>query len=136
FTVFRTATGTVIFFVVVIKLFGADHFMDVFSPFVWQWMLLYGAVIVVGGQLCWFKGLKTTTASDVSLASSFSPVAGILAAYLILSEVPTIAQYIGGAVIICGIVLNQIGIARKLPKTDTIMVAKSTKEMEVGFKGV
>ncbi|AOX01136.1 hypothetical protein BJP34_18320 [Moorena producens PAL-8-15-08-1] len=136
FTVFRTATGTVIFFVVVIKLFGVGHFMNAFSPFVWQWMILYGAVIVVGGQLCWFKGLKTTTASDVSLASSFSPVAGILAAYLILSEVPTIAQYIGGAVIICGIVLNQIGISRKLPKTDTLIVRASTKEMQVGFKGV
>ncbi|NEQ87614.1 MAG: EamA family transporter, partial [Moorea sp. SIO2I5] len=57
-------------------------------------------------------------------------------AYLILSEVPTIAQYIGGAVIICGIVLNQIGISRKLPKTNTLIVKESMKEMEVGFKGV
>ncbi len=138
FTVFRTATGTVIFFVVVIKLFGAMHFIDVFSPFVWQWMLIYGAVIVVGGQLAWFKGLKTTNAADVSLASSISPVAGILAAYLILGEVPTMAQYIGGGVIILGILLNQMGVSRQAKDTKTVSTAVEQKDrdMEVGFKGI
>ncbi|MEB3829947.1 DMT family transporter [Phormidium sp. CCY1219] len=113
FTIFRTGTGLVVFFVIVFKLFGPSHFMDVFAPFVWQWMILYGALIVVGGQLCWFQGLKKTGASDVSLASSFSPIAGILAAYLILGEVPTLPQYIGGSIIILGIILNQIGVQKK-----------------------
>ena len=138
FTVFRTAIGTLIFFVVVIKLFGARHFIDVFSPFVWQWMLIYGAVIVVGGQLAWFKGLKSTNAADVSLASSISPVAGILAAYFILGEVPTIAQYIGGSVIIIGIILNQIGVSRQGMDTNirNKEVEEKNKDMEVGFKGI
>lgn len=138
FSIYRMAMATLVFFVVVLMLFEPNHFMDVFSPFLWRWMLIYGMVIVVGGQLCWFRGLKTTGAGDVSLASSFSPIAGILAAYFILGEAPTMAQYIGGAVIIGGIVLNQIGMFRKMPQTVTPPPGNSEKEadMEVGFKGV
>ncbi|MGB7444974.1 MAG: DMT family transporter [Coleofasciculaceae cyanobacterium] len=138
FSIYRMAMASLLFFAVVIKLFEPSHFADVFSPFLWQWMLFYGMVIVVGGQLCWFTGLKTTGASDVSLASSFSPIAGILAAYLLLGEEPTVAQYIGGSVVIVGIVLNQIGVFRKTAQTTTPPQVSPAKEMdmEVGFKGV
>ena len=138
FTIFRTALGTVVFCVTALKIYGPMHFIDAFSPLLWQWMLLYGAVIVVGGQLCWFMGLKQTSASEVSLANSFSPVAGILAAFLILGEAPTFAQYIGGGVIICGIVLNQIGVSRMPVKTPTAPQVSPAKEMDmdVGFKGI
>ena len=131
FTIFRTAVGTLIFFSLTARLYGISHFMDVFAPILWQWMLLYGVVIVVGGQLAWFKGLKTTEAADVSLVSSISPVAGIVFAFLILGEVPTMAHYIGGGVIILGIILNQIGATRQRDSVDA-------KEMEdkVGFKGI
>jgi drug/metabolite transporter (DMT)-like permease len=83
-------------------------------------------------------GLKSSGASDVSLASSFSPIAGILAAYLILGEAPTMAQYIGGSLIIVGILLNQIGAVRLAAQTVPVPVSDSAKEMdlEVGFKGV
>lgn len=138
FTIFRTSMGVFIFSAIVLKLFGPSHFMDVFSPFLWQWMLFYGALILVGGQLCWFMGLKSAGAPDVSLASSFSPIAGILAAYFILGDAPTMAQYIGGSLIIVGIVLNQIGAVRLAAKTVSVPVSDSAKEMdlEVGFKGV
>lgn len=138
FSLFRMALGTVVFFTVALRLYGVVHFADVFSPFLWQWMAIYSVVIIVGGQLCWFTGLKTTDASDVSLASAFSPLAGILAAYLILGESPTMAQYIGGSVIICGIILNQIGVARMPRQLPTAPQISSDKEqdMEVGFKGI
>jgi drug/metabolite transporter (DMT)-like permease len=137
FSTIRTAVGTVVFFIVVLILYTPTHFIDVFSPFLWQWMLAYGTIIVVGGQLCWFNGLKAAGAADVSLASSFSPIAGILAAYFILSEAPTMAQYIGGSVILLGIVLNQMGVFRSSATTaqPTVSPAKEM-DMEVGFKGV
>ena len=118
FSIFRTALGTVIFFFIALILYGKDHFMDVFSPFLWKWMLVYGAVIVVLGQLFWLKGLRATTVSESSLAGSFTPVVSILAAYLVLGEVPTLAQYIGGSVIIFGIFLTQVGVltSSRLPK--------------------
>ncbi|MEM1369220.1 MAG: DMT family transporter, partial [Cyanobacteria bacterium P01_H01_bin.15] len=102
FNVYRMLVGTVVFFVIVLILFEPSHLMDVTSPFLWRWMLLYSAVIVVGGQLAWFTGLKQSTASEISLATAFTPIAGVLAAFLILGEVPTTAQYIGGAVILVG----------------------------------
>ena len=137
FSTFRMLVGTVVFFVVVLKLYGPVHFVDVFSPFLWQWMLIYSAVIVVGGQLSWFMGLKQSTASEVSLANSFSPIAGILGAYLILGEVPNTAQYIGGSLILLGIILGQIGISRMDAKSAARMMPSAiAMDMEVGFKGV
>lgn len=133
FTVVRTTLGTFIFFVAALYFYGSHHFADVVSPFLWQWMLVYGTVIIALGQLFWFRGLKNSTPSKVSLASSFSPIAGIIAAYLILGETPTLPQYIGGGIVIAGIVVSQLGILRKnlgaTPKIQDI-------DTGVGFKGV
>ena len=137
FSVFRTAIATVVFFVAAIYFFSPQHFMDIFSPFLWQWMLIYSAVIVVLGQLAWFTGLKNSTPSDVSLVSSFTPVAGILAAYLILGEAPTLAQYIGGGIVLCGIFLNQFGIQRQsklqVNNSEEVLLEVIDKP---GFKGM
>ena len=136
FSVFRMAVGTVVFFMTVVMVYGPSHFMDVASPFLWQWMLFYGAVIVVGGQFFWFNGLKRSNASEVSLATAFNPIAGILAAYFLLGEVPTTAQYIGGAVILMGIVLNQIGVSR-LNVTVAPQISTNPETSEaISFKGV
>ena|ERR687885_1036524 len=138
FSIVRTVIGTVVFFAIALTLYGPVHFIDVFSPVLWQWMLLYSAIIVVVGQLCWLTGLKRTSASEVSLANSFNPIVGILAAYFILAEVPTLAQYIGGVVILGGIALNQIGVVRQGATTPVVPQLSPAKEidMEVGFKGL
>lgn len=136
FNVFRMVMGTIVFFAATIVLYGPNHFMDVTSPFLWQWMLLYSAVIVVGGQLAWFSGLKQSTASEISLATAFNPIAGVLAAYLILGELPTLAQYIGGAVILGGIVLNQIGVQRLNVAVPKQQPAPKDMSESITFKGV
>ncbi|MDJ0599467.1 MAG: DMT family transporter [Crocosphaera sp.] len=131
FNVIKTALGTVIFFVIALFIYGKDHFMDISSPLLWQWMIVYGTIIVVVGQLCWFAGLKRTNASEVSLANSFNPIAGVLAAFLILGETPTAAQYIGGLVILLGIICNQIGIVQQNNLSEDNHISSS-----VGFKGL
>ncbi len=136
FNVYRMLVGTIVFFVIVLVLFEPSHFMDVTSPFLWRWMLLYSAVIVVGGQLAWFTGLKQSTASEISLAAAFTPIVGVLAAYLILGEVPTFAQYVGGAVIIIGILLNQIGVQRLNKTTLTPPPPPAVMSEKVLYKGV
>ncbi|WP_330204369.1 DMT family transporter [Cyanobacterium sp. Dongsha4] len=130
FCIFRTLVGTIAFFVAAIILYGFSHFAHVTSPFLWQWMLIYSAVIVVIGQLAWFQGLKLTTANEVSWANAFNPIAGILGAYFILGESPTTAQYLGGIVIILGIILNQWGLHSQ-------NITYDIKEMEetISFKG-
>ncbi len=139
FSVFRTAVGTVVFFALAIYLFGAEHFQDAFSPFLWKWMLVYGTVIVVAGQLCWFKGIATTNASQISRANSFVPVAGVIFAVLLLGESPNMAVLVGGAIIVLGIVVAQLGpvverrvAARGAPTTDEAVHL----EGGVNFKGV
>jgi drug/metabolite transporter (DMT)-like permease len=140
FTIFRTAVGTVVFFFLAMFLYGQHHFVEVFSPFLWRWMLLYSVVIVVLGQSFWFRGLKLSTVSVAYLIGSFTPIAGILAAYFILDEVPTQPQYIGGSLIIVGILISQVGIMRQTLRhtaTDTINSTQVQQvEADMGFKGI
>lgn len=140
YSIFRTALGTVIFFLIALVVYGSDHFANVLSPFLWQWMFLYGGLIVVIGQSFWIKGLKTSTVSMASLVSSFSPIVGILAAYLILGEAPTRPQYIGGSLILVGLFLSQVGIWRQTSSIASSKVsstqAQQQAETGMGFKGI
>ena len=141
FMVGRTAISTIVFGVTAAILFGPEHFMDVASPFLWQWMLIYGGILVMGGQLAWFAGLRSSTASEISLASSFGPIAGILSAFLILGVLPTTAQYIGGSVILLGIIVTQYEQLQKAKrdrqKLDPEPEPCPVKlDIEAGYKGI
>lgn len=141
FNLVKIVISTIVFLVVALQLFGSHHFIDAFSPLLWKWMLLYGAVIVVGGQLCWYAGLKRTNAGEIAIASSFYPIAGVIAAYLIVGEAPTIAQYIGGLVILMGITLSGVGVAQQTKKVTTISQVMSAqqeiaRETKIGFRGI
>jgi drug/metabolite transporter (DMT)-like permease len=135
--IFRTALGTLVFFLAALVLYGDRHFMGVFSPFLWQWMLVYGFVIVVLGQSFWTRGLRASTVSTASIASSVTPIVSVVAAYWILNEAPTQAQYIGGSVILTGLFLNQIGIRQATQSSDrSPQVEPMNIETGMGFKGI
>ncbi len=136
----RTGLGTIVFFCLALWMYGPNHFMGVLSPFLWQWMLLYGTIIVVVGQSLWNAGLRHSSIATVSIVGAFTPVVGILAAYFILDEVPTRAQYIGGIIILIGLVLGQVGIkirtARLENKRVNSIERKHDVEARMGFKGI
>ncbi|PSB59434.1 DMT family transporter [Chamaesiphon polymorphus] len=136
----RTGLGTIVYFGLALWMYGFDHFMGVLSPFLWQWMLLYGTVIVVIGQSLWNIGFRNSSIATASLVSSFAPIVGILAAYLILGEVPTEAQYIGGIVILLGLFLGQVGMRAKTDRLKSIGVNSIETEQEIegkmGFRGI
>ncbi|MGF1569661.1 MAG: DMT family transporter [Nodosilinea sp.] len=134
FNLVRTALGTVVFFIAVIVLYNPHHFQDAFSPFVWRWMLGYGLIIVAGGQLTWFQGLRTSQTAEVALANALNPLVGILAAWLILAEAPTRAQYIGGAVVLVGIALTLWGSLQPSVPKGPISPPEAASGM--GFKGI
>ncbi|XWK90376.1 MAG: DMT family transporter [Phormidium sp.] len=138
YTIYRNILGTVIFFLLAIWLYGPNHFAEVFSPFLWQWMLIYAAIIVVIGQLCWLAGLKNATSSELNLANLLNPIAAIIMAFLILGEVPTSAQYLGGSLLFIGLILGFIGNLYEA-KTNRELAKLSPREgMEkaIGFRGV
>jgi drug/metabolite transporter (DMT)-like permease len=136
FSVFRNVVGSIIFLIVVLIMLGPGHFMDLFRPVLWGWMALYGSIIVVGGQICWFSGIKRVTPADISLASAFSPIAGVIFAFLILGEIPMIAQIIGGAIILCGIGVGLAG-DLKFPQREAKRTRSvKSKDKPKAFTGV
>ena len=117
FSVYRNLLGAIFFLAIGLYLFGIEHFADVFSPVLWGWMVLYGGIVVACGQLAWFAGIKRVGPADIATASSFSPVAGVLFAGLILGEVPMPAQLIGGGIILSGIAIALWGELRGEART-------------------
>jgi drug/metabolite transporter (DMT)-like permease len=137
YNIVRTGLGTIIFFFVALGLYGRDHFAGVLSPFLWEWMLLYGTIIVVVGQSFWNAGLRTSSIAIATIIGSFTPIVGILAAYLILGEGVGTAQYIGGSVILLSLVLSQVGINNRIDcrKTVGCIVTEQSVASRIGFKG-
>ena len=131
--IFRTAIGTVVFAVIVIKLFGIIHFADAFQPFVWQWVSFYGIIIVAGGQILWFKGLNIVAFQAISYAGYIIPLAGIAIAYFILGEKPTAAQYVGMLAISIGAILNQVGVSKSPSDKSNY---ESNVERLIQFQGI
>jgi drug/metabolite transporter (DMT)-like permease len=134
----RTGLGTIVFFFVALVLYGRDRVSEVLSPFLWQWMLLYGTIIVVVGQSFWNAGLRTSSIATATIIGSFTPIVGILAAYFILGEVPTSAQYIGGSVILLSLFLSQVGIGNRTDCRNIVSSVDMEQSIEsrMGFKGI
>ncbi|MCC3408344.1 MAG: DMT family transporter [Microcoleus sp. PH2017_10_PVI_O_A] len=138
FSIYRNILGTVFFFILANFLYGPNHFAEVLSPFLWQWMIVYAAIIVVTGKLCWLTGLKNATSTELNLANLVNPIAAIVMAYLILGEAPTLAQYLGGSLFLIGIIFGLIGY-RYEAKVNRELVKPSPRdamEMPIGFRGV
>ncbi len=143
FATIRTGLGAVFFFFAAIWLYGPEHFIGLTVPFVWPWVLFYALVIVAVGQLAWVAGLKTGRTIDVAMATSASPVIGVLAAYVLLGEVPGGAQLVGGAIVLLGIGLGLWGARRRaeaIPEVAANIVDEPAELLEAegraGFKGV
>ncbi|WP_413168171.1 DMT family transporter [Capilliphycus salinus ALCB114379] len=136
YTVMRTVIGTIVFFFAASILYRGNQFSDLFSPFLWGWMLIYGAIIVALGQSAWYTGVNSASGVQISIASSFTPVAGVLAAFLILGEVPSTAQLIGGTIVLIGIAISQIGVHKKRSREAKQQEIKTHElESDIGFKG-
>ena len=112
FSVVRTGVGTIVFFILAQALYGPHHFVDVFSPFLWGWVMIYSLIIVVIGQLCSFNAQKKSTFAELTLASAIHPIISIVMAFIILGEFPKIPQFVGGGILLVGIMLSAIGTLR------------------------
>lgn len=69
-------------------------------------MLLLGLVVVPFGQVAMNTATKFLPAFEVSLINSLEGILGLIWIFLILKELPTSAEMIGGAIVFGAIILN------------------------------
>ncbi len=100
YSIFRTIIGTVIYVAAVLLLRGPEEFQGALSPIFWKWIWVYAGLVLVLGQLVWFFALKHARTGEISLATSFSPLATIAFAALVLGEDPGRGLLPGGALIL------------------------------------
>ena len=116
-------------------LFGPHHFQDLLNPVVLKWIWVYAIIVIIVGQFAWNIGLKHAKSGDVALATSFSPLAAILIAMLLLGEEPGAGLVPGALIILSGIGVAQYG-RWKRNLAEKIAAQKSLElEGSVNFKG-
>lgn len=83
----------------------------------WEATLFVTLISFVFAYILWYRGLQMLTASQAAVYIYLVPVFGLLAAWLVLGEQPTIFLLLGGAVILAGVVLtNSGGLQRRVPE--------------------
>ena len=95
--------------VISICLFPALFFMDT-SGFQSQlpYLLLLALLTTAIGHSLMVHSLQFFTASTASIISSIQPVFGIVLAFLFLNEIPSIATFIGGSLILATVIIESI----------------------------
>ncbi|MEM8776951.1 MAG: DMT family transporter [Pseudomonadota bacterium] len=144
FSIYRAVLGTIIFYFLGLYLYGPNHFQDLLEPIVLKWVWVYAIIVILCGQLAWNIGLKHARSGDISLATSFSPLAALILAMIILGEDPGPGLIPGGAIILVAIALGQFGRMRSQAQ-ERLDAKRSEKELEtedalaaegrVNFKG-
>jgi drug/metabolite transporter (DMT)-like permease len=88
---------------ILIALFSGQVNLDL-SLSVWYAIILSGVLPAFLGFLFYYKGLSMIKASKTATITSFTPLFAIVYAFLLLGEVITLVQIIGGILIIIGAV--------------------------------
>lgn len=135
FSIYRTILGTIIYFFLAMYIFGPKHFQDLFQPVVLKWTWIYALVVIVIGQFSWNLGLKYARSGDVSLATSFSPLAALIFAMILLGEDPGPGLLPGGAIILAAIAIGQFGRLRSRESRRRADKRALEHESTVNFKG-
>jgi drug/metabolite transporter (DMT)-like permease len=133
--IFRTGLGSIIFFIFAIILYGYGHFAEMLSPFLWQWMLVYGGIIVVVGQAFWIKGSRQSPLIVSTIVSCFHPIAGMFFSYWILAEVPTKHQVVGSIILLVGLLFSQVKYERNQEIPQAFEMRPESSGIN-GFKGL
>lgn len=113
-----------------------NHFQDLFAPAVLKWIWVYAIIVIIIGQFAWNLGLKYARSGDVALATSFSPLAGIMIAMMLLGEDPGDGLIPGAAIIVAGIIVAQYGRRVRRAREEKKAISKAVElESGVNFKG-
>lgn len=136
FSIYRTVLGTITYYFLTLYLYGPLHFQDLFEPIVLKYVWVYAIIVIIIGQFAWNLGLKNARSGDVSLATSFSPLAALVIAMLLLGEDPGAGLIPGGLIILAAIGVGQFGRLRKERAERRAKLEEAMEhESRVNFKG-
>jgi len=76
-------------------------------------VIIYVGIIVVIAQLCWSKALSRIKATRAATYLYSVPVMTIIIGFLWLGELPSIISLSGGAIILCGVIVANLKIAKR-----------------------
>lgn len=76
-----------------------------------QWLALfwYGFVVTALGYVFWYAGIKLCPASSAAVFSGLMPLTALLLSFLLLGENPASAQWLGGGLVVAGMLLTGAG---------------------------
>jgi drug/metabolite transporter (DMT)-like permease len=120
FVFLRNFVSAIVFFSIAVYFYGFGHFAEAFAGSLWIAMSIYALVIVVIGQLAWYRALAELPSSTVSKWSMLFPFFAVLFAYLLLGEIPTAIHWIAGAIIVAGMLVSRSGERAEEAMEDTM----------------
>jgi len=100
FIVYGISSFTLLIYILII---GASFIG--YSANVWFWFLALAIVPTFLGHTLFNWALKWLSTSTISMAIVFEPIGASILAYLILGEMVTYSQWLGGAIVIVGLFL-------------------------------
>lgn len=107
FATVRTVLGLGFYVLLVCTLQGPEQFRGLLSPVLLKQVWIYALVVFVIGQISWNLALKHAKPGEISLATSFSPLAGIVFAMTLLGEHPGAGLLPGAVLILLAIYVGQ-----------------------------
>ena len=105
----RNFISSIIFFIIAVKLFGPMHFADAFSGSLWAIMAVYALVVIVCAQFLWYASTNNLDSKTIGRLTVLSPIFGVIYAFLLNGERPSLVQMTTLIVIIIGVTIASVG---------------------------
>lgn len=111
------------FFIIANISYGMKHFAEVLTGGLWISMLIYGGVTITIAEYLWLKGIEKAPTSLIVNISLGLPMITVIAAFLLLGEIPSFIELLALIVISIGLVIANFDVkkVRSLFKTSVQM---------------
>lgn len=99
----RNSIGAVIMLTIIPVVFQFEHQINpIFNTHVFQILIMYVLIVIIAGQLLWYKTLDVIPANRTSLIALLNPLFGVTFSAIILGEILNQTHFFGGGCIILG----------------------------------
>lgn len=127
--------SAIFFFCIALYYYGPMHFRDIVKGDLWLAMTVYAFIIVLIGGILWYKGVKDASTLLLTNMKLLTPAISIVIAYFILSETPSLAEWISIGIVTIGASIGQIKLKRPethLPKDSPLRTESIDRSLSAG----